>query len=404
MTHRYIKLVKALPAVVSVGVFAIIGIILMQVSQAESFVIASETEAGTVTGPAQIRNDAAASGGKTVAFRMASASIKEPIKGLLDRRAAPTGVYQDTLGGYVVEGRWSALQATKGGEITANNTIDQAIADIRAINSAKTGRNLQLKVRLFTGTSAPAWAKTLDGAAVAVEDPVDGGTGQIGRFWTDNYRDAYNEFVTKLAEKYDSVPEIREVTVARCMTVYAEPFIRQVASATTVNNLLAGGYTVAADKQCHREQLDAHKAWATTRTSVSLNPYQVVDNDPQTPTTDVNFTNEMAQYCRQSLGERCVLGNNSIGWPLKSSGGYTLMYGTIAGLGGPITFQTETACKIEDWRGTLDWALNDIKAYAVELPSANCTKDGVTYYSYKNAATYPVAELADYNQRFRAQP
>lgn len=398
------SLSKALPVFLSTAAFAGAGFILLQISQAASFTASSEAEAGAVDGAATVRDGAGASGGKIVVFGGANSPIKDPIKGLLDRRAAPTGVYQDTLGGFVVEGRWSALQPTKDGDIASNNTIDQAIADIRAINSAKPGRDLQLKVRLFTGTSAPAWAKTLDGAAVSVEDPVDGGTGQIGRFWTDNYHNAYSKFIARLAEKYDAIPEIREVTVARCMTVYAEPFIRQVASSTTVNNLLAAGYTVAADKQCHREQLDAHKTWATTRTSVSLNPYQVVDNDPQTPTTDVNFTNEMARYCRQSLGERCVLGNNSIGWPLKSSGGYTSMYGTIAGLGGPITFQTETACKIEDWRGTLDWALNDIKAYAVELPSVNCTKDGVTYYSYKNAATYPVAELADYNQRFRAQP
>lgn len=402
-SHRRIQLAKVLPAILSVSVFMTIGFVLLQVSQAASFVVASETEAGTVGGPAKIRDVAGASGGKVVAFSPVNATIKEPIKGLLDRRAAPTGVYQDVLGGFVVEGRWSELQPTQGGAIAANNDIDQAITDLRAINSAKAGRDLQLKVRLFAGTSAPMWAKNLGGSAVLVDDPVDGGSGQIGRFWTASYRDAYNEFVTKLAEKYDSVPEIREVTIARCMTVYAEPFIRQVASASTVDNLLAAGYTVEADKQCHREQIDAHKAWATTRSSIALSPYQVVDDDPQTPTGDISFTNDMAAYCRQSLGERCVLGNNTISWPLKT-GSYTSMYNTMISLGEPITFQTATACKIGDWRATLDWALDTAKAYAVELPSANCTSGGVTYYSYKNAATYPVAELADYNQRFRALP
>lgn len=386
--------------------FAAIGAALVATSGAETFVSTSEAETGALTTAAKVVAGTGTSGGQSVVFGGQETALKPPIKGLLDRRSAPTGVYQDALGGFVVEGRWAELQTTQGGEIAANNDIDKAIADIRAINSAKTGRDLQLKIRLFTGTSAPAWAKNLDGAntAVTVNDPVDGGTGTVGRFWNDAFGNAYDDFVSKMAAKYDVVPEIREVTVARCMTVYAEPFIRQVTSQETVASLLAAGYTVAKDKQCHREQLDSHKVWSTTRSSIALNPYQVVDNDSQTPGTDVSFTNEMANYCRQSLGQRCVLENNSIGWPLKSSGGYTSMYSTIISLGKPITFQTETACKIEDWRGTLDWALDTAHAYAVELPSANCTKDGVTYYGYKNAATYPVSELTTYNNRFRAQP
>lgn len=408
ITNKRINLAITRPALLPwlvAGIFAIFGVTLATTSMASTFVAHSEAESGAISSAATVRADSGASAGQAVVFG-ADTNVKSPLKGLLDRRSAPAGVYQDALGGFVVEGRWAELQPTQGGAIVADNAIDQAIADIRAINSAKPGRNLQLKVRLFTGTSAPAWAKNLDGSntAVSVSDPVDGGTGTIGRFWNDAFGNAYDDFVSKLAAKYDAVPEIREVTVARCMTVYAEPFIRQVASQQTVTNLLDAGYTVAKDKQCHREQLDAHKSWSTTRSSIALSPYQVVDNDSQTATTDVSFTNEMASYCRQSLAQRCVLENNSIGWPLKSAGGYTSMYDRIISLGKPITFQTETACKIEDWRGTLDWALDTAHAYAVELPSANCTKDGVTYYGYKHAATYPVNELTDYNNRFRAQP
>ena len=59
-----------------------------------------------------------------------------------------------------------------------------------------------------------------------ITNPQDGGTGTIGRFWTDDYGAAYDQLETLLAAKYDNVPEIREVTISRCTTFYDEPFIR----------------------------------------------------------------------------------------------------------------------------------------------------------------------------------
>ena len=37
-----------------------------------------------------------------------------------------------------------------------------------------------------------------------------------------------------LAAKYDSAPEIQDVSITGCMTVYAEPLIRETSSALTV--------------------------------------------------------------------------------------------------------------------------------------------------------------------------
>jgi hypothetical protein len=42
---------------------------------------------------------------------------------------------------------------------------------------------MKIKLRVFAGTSAPDWAKRLDGTPIPVQDDY-GRAGTIGRFWT----------------------------------------------------------------------------------------------------------------------------------------------------------------------------------------------------------------------------
>jgi hypothetical protein len=300
----------------------------------------------------------------------------------------PPSAYQAVVNCAIVKADWADLQPTQGGPIAANNDIDLMIAKANQINAANPGLNFRLKLRVFAGLYSPEWAKHLDGAPVDLYDPdTSAFLGTVPKFWTANFKAAYDDLMAKLAAKYDQVPVITQVVISRCTTQFAEPMIRQARLAQNRENFLAAGYTVAQDKACQREQVDTHnRVWLRTASSYAYNPYQAftasgVDSDP-------NFTVQMIDYCRQVLGSRCVAGNNSISSPLDD-GNYTLMYDKLNAVGAPLYYQTATEVKIGDWRATLDWAA-DVGANMVELP--------------KGYNTWPVNELAGYDARLESNP
>jgi hypothetical protein len=286
------------------------------------------------------------------------ASLKPVLAGLLDRNGPPPAAYLPVMGGFVVNVNWADIQTASGAPIASNNAIDQAISTLHQIDPS--GR-MGLKVRLFAGIYAPDWAKSLGGAPLVVADPVTGASGTVGRFWNDDFGAAYADLQTKLAAKYDSAPEIREITISRCTTVYAEPFIRDARDPAAVSALLGAGFTVDADHRCHAEEILAHQVWTHTRSDLSFNPYQVLGGSTR---TDEAFTEQMMSFCRSSLGARCVLANNSLRTPLQ----FPAMYAAIQALGPPIAFQTAVLAKVGSLGATIQAAIS-LGASSVELPA-----------------------------------
>lgn len=291
--------------------------------------------------------------------------LKPVIGGLLDRNGPPPPSYLSSLAGFVVNVYWMDLQPVSGATLAADNAIDQAITEVRSLN-ATYHMHLALKVRLFAGVWAPTWVKNLGGTPVVIDNPQGGNTGTIGRFWTDAFGTAYNQLESLLAAKYDTVPEIREVTIARCTTFYDEPFIRDTTSPATVTALLAAGYTVAADQTCQQQEIQASIVWQHTNSDLSFNPYQVINSDGST-STDVAYTDSMMEYCRQTLGAACVLENNSLR-DTPQGAGYLAMYENMTSLGKPIAFQTATAVRIGSLTQVLAYA-ESLGADSVELPA-----------------------------------
>lgn len=282
--------------------------------------------------------------------------LKPVLGGLLDRHKLPPEQFQGAVAGYVVSVGWADLQPTAGGPLAAANPIDQAIASARA-------RQLQLKLRVLAGTSAPDWAKRLGGDPVRVVDAY-GHSGTVGRFWTAAFGQAYLDLQQRLAARYDRVPEIAETQITRCTTFFAEPFLRQGRNPSTIRNLVRAGYTAAADEDCQREQVDAHAVWSRTRSGLSFNPYQRVEGGQVKH--DEAFTEQMMRYCRSKLGAACVLENHSI----RTTGQgrlYQQMYQAMRSLGGAVGFQTASPNRIGSLLGTLDWAISQ-HASSVELP------------------------------------
>ena len=306
--------------------------------------------------------------------------LKRPLAGLLTRDGPPGPALASAVSGWVVNADWSDLQPTPDGPLARDNVIDRAIAEAR--RTAAPGTTAELKVRLFAGTHAPEWAKSLGGAPVPVTDPQSGRTGTIGRFWEAAFGRAYAQLQVRLGAAYDAVPEIREVTAARCTTFYSEPFIRDAQAKATISALLGAGFTAAADETCQREQIDAHDVWHQTRTSLAFNPYQHLE-PAGTWFNDMAFTRQMAASCRQRLGNRCVLENNSVRWPVLGDGA---LYDVLRSFGPPFTFQTATIERVGDLAGAVRFCV-DLGAGAVELPGGSAV---------------PVADLAVLDRALRA--
>ncbi len=305
--------------------------------------------------------------------------LKPQLTGLLNRTGVPPIADRTAEGGYDIQGTrdaqgdpdvgdvsWAELQPTAGGPIATNNAIDQAISDVRAWNLANPTHLEGLKLRVEAGIHSPAWALNLGGACFTVTDPTSGTSGCCPRFWTAQFSAAYYQFETELAAKYDSVPEIREVVMAKNTTVYNESLIRQIQSASTVAALMAAGYTTATDEQ--EQILDIASLgtyWKHTDVAFAFNPYQTASPSTQ----DEAFTQQLITSGRSALGSQLVLENNSLRQTyLTGNGDYQIMYAFMKSTGGPIGFQTATLAKV----GSLGAVVNGAKsmgAASVELPT-----------------------------------
>lgn len=305
--------------------------------------------------------------------------VKAPVHGLLDRLGEPDPGTEAYISAYVVKVSWADLQPTPFGPIVANNAIDQAIARVRLPDMA--GR-MSLKLRVLAGIYAPEWAKQIGGTPLPYlnnqTSTLTGGT--IGRFWLPEFGAAYKDLQKKLAHKYDAVPEIRELTVDRCTTIYDELFVRQQGVPANLAALISAGYTTAADQLCIKESINAHRVWRRTTSDVAFAPFPNVLGHG----TDLTYTLSVMDYCRATLGPRCGLENNALSTEKLADPKISSMYAAMASRGGTVTFQTATADRIGDWATALQGALT-YHADSVELP-----------YGYQ---TWPAADLAAFAAR-----
>lgn len=211
------------------------------------------------------------------------------------------------------------MNTAKTPDIAADNPIDLALATV----AASGGRWKGIKVRLFAGFSAPQWVKDDFGSVTLTR--FAGGTATAPKFWNWSspngrsqgyaYGGAYGRLQRALARYYDNpstspgAAAVREVTIAGCMTEFAEPMVRNRADTAA---LWAAGYRETADAACQRGQVDVSRyAWKNTVLSLAVNPYTRIV-DASTSVNDVEKGKEFARYCRDKLGSRCLLQNNEL--------------------------------------------------------------------------------------------
>src|SRR5580658_4066287 len=177
----------------------------------------------------------------------APAGPKTPIAGLIDMQTitwhnsatgeptfniANVDMFPGLLGGIVINATWNSIQPQQS-DASADldfSTIDNALVLIRAYNKANPTAPLGVKLRVYGGTDAPDWAKSLDGAPIAIMRNPAGCSSPpcnltIGAYWAADYVKAWRAFQGLLAARYDAEPLIRQVAVTSCASQTDEPFV-----------------------------------------------------------------------------------------------------------------------------------------------------------------------------------
>jgi hypothetical protein len=340
--HRYPRLIPSV-AVVAVALLALVAV-----------------RALSMPGPAQPQVNP--TGAAPTSCEPGEAGRKTPLSGIVTIGALPKGRVESFVGGVSVNVPWADLEPTEGAPLTRPNAIDEAVDAVRRAGSgADCARGV--KVRVLAGVHSPEWAKGLDGPSLALTQEQEGLSGTVPRFWTERFGLAYAALQDRLAEAYDGVAEVREVVISRCMTFYAEPLLRQATNVSNASALSVAGLDESADRACLRAQIEAHAVWASTPSSLALNPY--VGPMAPSPEGSLLVTLDAADYCRATLGQRCILANNSIRWPPLGRR-YLEMYEAMEVLGAPLEFQTAAPRRIGDVMATVQWAV-ERGAGSVEL-------------------------------------
>jgi hypothetical protein len=297
--------------------------------------------------------------------------VKPPIRGLVSMGAfkfvgsggdpvntlEPLNAKPGIFAGLVVIASWAQLEPTQGAEIDPDNVIGKALQDVRAYNEKNPQRPLSVRLRIWGGFKAPAWAMKIGGAPI--EAVHKNKNRRVGRFWTPEYRKAWASMQTRLAEKYDSRSLIREVAMTSCMSFTAEPFFSP-SEDSVQKPIRAAGFNEKDYKDCLAHGVDDYAAWKTSRVVLSVNPLRTgLGQGPG----DAQFTMSVMKDCRERLHARCVLDNHDLDTKLARP--LIPIYAYMKKLGPEIVFQTG-ATNPKDFEGTIKYGLEQ-GATAIEL-------------------------------------
>lgn len=327
-------------------------------------------------------------------------SGKKPLQGLIDlgqvsadnmREPPYNTIYfvcrrQSSISGIVVNDTWASLQPGGAGTPIDTQPIDAALQTIAAYNQSQ-GRSLGVRLRVWAGIDAPAWAKSIAGAPIVICDanalPTPSPSASfaapaaasptpcpaaaertIGPFWARRYESAWSNVQHQLAKKYDDDPLVNEVSVSSCSSLTSEPFV-QPDDSFSRHNMIAAGYTDARYQTCLTNAIpgDYAIAWHNTIVDYSFNPFRQIDMQP--PQTDLAFTEGVMRLCRTTLKVRCALLNEALAkftpppspepsQTPSTAQNYYLMWNYMQSLDGEITFQTASPPNLLAAWGTND--------------------------------------------------
>ena len=269
--------------------------------------------------------------------------------GIPDNSLAIIVAHPGVFDGVDINIAWSQLQPEQGPIHT--EVLDEALASVRAYNAENPNRPLAVKLRVWGGPNAPSWIKNLGGPPVAilhinqvskVQYPLT-----VGRFWSQEYQQAWRDLQHQLAKKYDADPLVREVSNSSCSTMTSEPFIFP-GDAESLNNMRMAGYNDSAMYACLMKSADDYEGWRTTRVEYPFSPFRRTDSGRTIMDQEVTFN--IMKLWRQRLGPRGILSNYGLTDPEPPQ--LIPVWNHMKELGPPFELQIGNL-KQADWNATM---------------------------------------------------
>ncbi len=291
---RIVTPVLAIVVVVSAGSYLIHSS--FAATQARSF----EAENGVLVTCASKVTDSVASNGSAVKFSSCgTASIKPALSGNMDRGGdwlnciessgqtplpvASCFTQQVSAKPYVnaqtFEIDWSFIEPSNG---TYNwQPIDDAI-------TAVAGRGMRMRLKVQTGVYSADWVKNLGGTPVPFDNQNTYLTGDqtVPRFWTSQYKTAYQAFMTAMAARYDSSPTVAEVETCSAGLVSCETFLIQGNNKTSdgvtnAQHLYDAGLNDSLHMQAIQDDITfMATVWHKTRIQLTVQPFHLLGGCP----------------------------------------------------------------------------------------------------------------------------
>ncbi|GEP58585.1 beta strand repeat-containing protein [Reyranella soli] len=234
--------------------------------------------------------------------------------------------YKNSFSEIVLNVTWAQLQASENSLDTS--FIDTAIQQVTQFNSTYNS-DIGIKLRVWGGYTAPNWAKKIGGAPITITgesgvDPNVYSPQTIGRFWTADYVNAWQNLQSQLAAKYDGMAIIRGMSQTIGTSATDEPFVPLRTNAFVSSNpadgtvnqiaqLQMGGYHDAAEMLTLRAAIANYSQWSTTPLDYTMNSFHFFDGGGEA--YGGNFTLAVLQQARNSA--RIVQpGNHALSDPL----------------------------------------------------------------------------------------
>lgn len=252
-----------------------------------------------------------------------------PVEDLDDVFSKP-GIFS----GAVLNLSWKELEPQQGKLTT--DVINVALNRVRNYNKNNPDSPLLLRLRISCGRAAPDWAKSTGGEPVHILDPK-GNYFYIGRFWTEEYRQAWRSFQDRLAAIYDGEPFIADVTVTSGMT-NSDENMNLATNEYSLKNMHLAGFNDSLFVDVIKNAGEDYSAWKYTRLCFLINPFRFTDSG--NAEFDEEFTLHLMRHFRLKYGEKCILSNHSYQYPHTER--LEFIYYGIKDLGGAFDYQTHS--------------------------------------------------------------
>jgi hypothetical protein len=239
----------------------------------------------------------------TCAAVVSGQSLKPPLRGLVSLSGLPPQGWDEVIKFAVCAVKWQDIEPAPGQYRfdKIDRFLDQAGQ-----------RNLNVYLRVFAGRSAPDWLKTKAGA-VPMNDRFDKIEAPVVKWWDPEAGKAYYKLQMALSQRYDRNPRFVAITISRCSSIWAEPLMRQLNDKATRDALWKAGLRADIDKACQIDAVKVHaELWKQTRSTLSLNPYQEIEDSPKGWKSNVDYSIDLIKQARSLLGDRLLVQSNSL--------------------------------------------------------------------------------------------